>query len=276
MFLTTCRGYRRTFITYVVIFLGPFLPLAASGVSTRSLLSKPYSPLESRAARPHHVAPLSSYLGIRRSSRTGARRNTGANAHVPGRSSYQALVPAPASTILRSNQRKRTLSPAPRVNQNQNNEQEERVRQDIRNMIPGIIGTIGGGVTMIDQIFIAAYSCPPDWLTPQIERWGSVVVLATFFCTLLSKMITGKFLADFIEEGNDSSLTSSAASLYLRMAEFLSILAVVYSAGVTTVQVNRYGWSWDLQKKSDIICYEQKLDNDFIRNYPEYTGKEAE
>jgi len=164
----------------------------------------------------------------------------------------------------------------PRVNQNQNQDdhEDERIRQDLKNMIPGIIGSIGGVVTMIDQIAVAAYGCPPDWLTPQIERWGSVVVLSTFFCSLLAQMLTGKLLTEFIEEGNSGGgIAATAAAFYLRAAEYLSILAIVYSAGVTTIQISRFGYRWDLQRVSDVMCYQEKRDHDFLKYYPEYQNK---
>eukprot|EP00466_Bigelowiella_natans_P008771 jgi/Bigna1/77455/fgenesh1_pg.48_\ len=212
----------------------------------------------------------------------------------------------------------------PRVNQNQNQDdhEDERIRQDLKNMIPGIIGSIGGVVTMSKahdvvamlRFMIGRYGkriplpeaveCGGDviyvggglvrsfavgWLTPQIERWGSVVVLSevanmnneessphyppgycitkqTFFCSLLAQMLTGKLLTEFIEEGNSGGgIAATAAAFYLRAAEYLSILAIVYSAGVTTIQISRFGYRWDLQRVSDVMCYQEKRDHDFLK-----------
>jgi len=145
-------------------------------------------------------------------------------------------------------------------------EQDERMRQELKNMIPGVIGTVGGILTLIDQGYVAATACPPEWITPQVERWGAVVVLSTFFCSMLARLVTGGFLTDFIER-QDGSMTKSGAALYLKIAEILAILGIVYSGGVTTVQVARYGVRWDIQRVADRVCYYEARDREFLDQF---------
>eukprot|EP00472_Partenskyella_glossopodia_P003787 CAMPEP_0197525394 /NCGR_PEP_ID=MMETSP1318-20131121/11887_1 /TAXON_ID=552666 /ORGANISM="Partenskyella glossopodia, Strain RCC365" /LENGTH=261 /DNA_ID=CAMNT_0043078759 /DNA_START=73 /DNA_END=858 /DNA_ORIENTATION=- len=148
-------------------------------------------------------------------------------------------------------------------------EDQDARRRDLRNQIPGIIGVVGGLVTLIDEAWVAAYGCPPAWIGPQAERWGCIVVLSTFFVSMCSQFLTGGLLADFIED-IDSTFVQSQAAVLLKISEILAYASILYSTGVTSMQVVRYGPRFDLQKVADKECVERKRNERFLKQFPDY------
>jgi len=150
------------------------------------------------------------------------------------------------------------------VRVSEQNEDDEQRRQELRNQLPGIIAMMGAAITLVDEAWVATTGCPPDFIGAQVERWAQAVVLSTFFCTMLAKMVLGTFLTDIIE-GTSREYEKSRAALLLRTSEVLALVAVMYSAGVYATQVGRYGARLDIQYRNDRECYERARDAEYLQ-----------
>mmetsp|Transcript_37067 Transcript_37067/g.71502 ORF Transcript_37067/g.71502 Transcript_37067/m.71502 type:complete len:94 (+) Transcript_37067:584-865(+) len=69
-------------------------------------------------------------------------------------------------------------------------------------------------------------------------------------------------------------MEESKAASFLRISEWLAILAMVYSAGVASIQISRYGPRLDINEVSDKVCIERMRDEAFLKRFPEWLGDE--